>query len=163
MSGVRLPPRPPWSERCWPVSAERLPTRNQPRGAKAQHGARSWQATSATAPAPGDSRRRTEDPITGQRQQINRTVREPNAKSRAKAADIELARLIVEAESQRVLPSSGVTVRQLMERWFEHRRPGWEERSPGQPDATLSRIRNHITLKLGDVALDRLHSQSRTG
>ncbi len=43
-----------------------------------------------------------------------------------------------------------------MERWVENRRPGWEERSPGQPDATLARIRNHITPKLGDVALDRL-------
>ena len=90
-------------------------------------------------------------------------AREPNAKSSAKAADIELARLIVEAESQRVLPSSGVTVRQIMERWVEHRRPGWGERSPGQPDATLARIRNHITVKLGDVALDHLHSQSRSG
>jgi hypothetical protein len=43
-----------------------------------------------------------------------------------------------------------------MERWVEHRRPGWEERSPGQPDATLARIRNHITPHVGDVALDRL-------
>jgi integrase len=43
-----------------------------------------------------------------------------------------------------------------MERWVENRRSGWEERSPGQPDATLARIRNHITPKIGDVALQRL-------
>jgi hypothetical protein len=36
-----------------------------------------------------------------------------------------------------------VTVGQLTERWVEHRRPDWDERSPGQPDATLARIRNH--------------------
>jgi hypothetical protein len=35
-------------------------------------------------------------------------------------------------------------------------RPGWEERSPGQPDATLARIRKHITPKLGDIAVERL-------
>jgi hypothetical protein len=43
-----------------------------------------------------------------------------------------------------------------MERWVAHRRPGWEERSPGQPDATLARIGNHIIPRLGNVALDRL-------
>jgi integrase len=96
------------------------------------------------------------DPITGKRRQISRTVREPNTKAGARAADLELSRLIVEVESQRVLPSSGVTLGRLMERWIEHRRPGWEERSPSQPDATLARIRKHITPKLGDVAVERL-------
>jgi hypothetical protein len=43
-----------------------------------------------------------------------------------------------------------------MEHWVAHRWPGWEERSPGQPDATLAPIRNHITPKLGKVAVDRL-------
>lgn len=96
------------------------------------------------------------DPITGKRQQVHRTVRAPNTKAGAKAADVELAKLIVEVDAQRVLPSSGVTVSQLMERWVAHRRAGWEERSPGQADATLARIRNHITPELGNVALDRL-------
>jgi integrase len=96
------------------------------------------------------------DPITGKRQQVYRTVREPNTRAGAKAADIELSKLVVEVDAQRVLPSSGVTVGQLMERWVAHRRPGWEERSPGQPDATLARIRDHITPKLGNVAVDRL-------
>lgn len=53
-------------------------------------------------------------------------------------------------------PTTGVTVGQLMERWVAHRRPDWEERSPGQADATLARIRNHITPRLGTMALDRL-------
>lgn len=43
---------------------------------------------------------------------------------------------------------------QLLERWVEH--TGWEDRSPGQSDATLARIRKHITPHIGDVALDRL-------
>jgi hypothetical protein len=96
------------------------------------------------------------DPITGERQQIHRTVREPNTKAGAKVGGIELGKLVVEVDAQRVLPSSGITVGQLMECWVEHRRPGWEERSPGQPDATLVRIRNHITPKIGAVAVDQL-------
>ena len=83
------------------------------------------------------------DPITGKRQQVYRTVRAPNTRAGAKAADVELAKLLVEVDAQRVLPSSGVTVGQLMERWLAHRRPGWEERSPGQPDSTLGRRLRH--------------------
>jgi hypothetical protein len=64
------------------------------------------------------------DPITGNPQQVHRTVRAPNTKAGAKAADVQLAKLIVEVDAQRVLPSSGVTVGQLMERWVAHRRPG---------------------------------------
>ena len=96
------------------------------------------------------------DPITGKRRQVHRTVRAPNTKAGEKTADLELAKLLVEVDGQRVLPGSGVTVGQLLERWVQHRRPGWEDRSPGQPDATLARIRNHITPHIGDVALDRL-------
>lgn len=82
-------------------------------------------------------------------------VRGPDTRAGANAADVELAKLVVEVDAQRVLQSTGVTVGQLMERWVAHRRPGWEEVSPGQT-ATLARIRNHITPKLGNVALDRL-------
>jgi hypothetical protein len=78
------------------------------------------------------------DPITGKRQPVYRRVRKPNTRAGAKAADVELSKLVVEVDAQRVLPSSGVTVGQLMERWVAHRRPGWEERSPGQPDARRS-------------------------
>jgi hypothetical protein len=63
------------------------------------------------------------DPITGKHQQLYRTVREPNTKAGAKAADVELSKLVVEVDARRVLPSSGVTMSQLMERWVAHRRP----------------------------------------
>jgi hypothetical protein len=96
------------------------------------------------------------DPITGRRKQVHRTDRAPGNRAGAKAADLELAKLVVEVDSRRTLPSSGVTVGQLLERWVEHRRPGWEERSPGQPDATLARIRKHIEPHIGDVVIDRL-------
>jgi hypothetical protein len=64
--------------------------------------------------------------MTGKRQQVYRTVREPNTRAGAKAADLELSKLVVEVDAQRVLPSSGVTVGQLMERWVAHRRAGAE-------------------------------------
>ena len=47
-----------------------------------------------------------EDPITGKRRTINRTVREPNTKAGAKAAASELARLIVEVDVERRRPSA---------------------------------------------------------
>ncbi len=53
------------------------------------------------------------DPITGKRQQVNRTVRQPNTKAGAKVAEVELAKLVVEVDAERVLPSSGVTLGQL--------------------------------------------------
>ena len=53
------------------------------------------------------------DPITGKRQQVNRTVRQPNTKAGAKVADVELSKLVVEVDAERVLPSSGVTLGQL--------------------------------------------------
>jgi hypothetical protein len=83
-------------------------------------------------------------PITGKRQEVYRTVRAPNTRAGAKAADVELAKPVVGADAERVLPSSGVTVGQLMERWLAQRRSGREERSPGQADAPLARVRNHI-------------------
>jgi integrase len=96
------------------------------------------------------------NPLTGKRKPVFRTTRAPNTRRGRQQAETELAKLVTEVEARATLPSSGVTVGQLMERWVAHRRPGWEERSPGQPDATLARIRNHIIPKLGNVALDRL-------
>jgi integrase len=96
------------------------------------------------------------DPATGKRRQVHRTVRAPNNRAGAKLADAELAKMIVEVETGRALPSSGVTVGQLLERWVDHRRPGWEERFPGQPDATLARIHRHITPHVGDLPIEKL-------
>lgn len=96
------------------------------------------------------------DPVTGKRKPVYRTIPAPNTKRGRQQAETELAKLVAEVEAGRTWPTSGLTVRQLLERWVEHRRPSWEDRSPGQPDATLARIRNHITPHIGDLALDRL-------
>lgn len=92
----------------------------------------------------------------GKRRQVWRTVKAPNNRLGRREAESALAKLVVEVEAGRVQASTGLTVGQLLERWVEHRRPGWEERSPGQPDATLARIRQHIVPAIGDVRVDRL-------
>ena len=96
------------------------------------------------------------DPVTGRRRHVNATFHAPDTKAGAKAADVELAKLLVKVDGERATPRSGITVGQLLERWVEHRRPGWEERSPGQPDATLARIRSHLIPRLGALRLDEL-------
>ena len=96
------------------------------------------------------------DPITGKRRQVNRTVRAPNTRSGAQAADVELARLIVEVTSGEAAPSAHITVGELLVRWVEHRRRAWEARSPGQPDWPLSVIRKHFVPRVGDVQLGKL-------
>jgi integrase len=96
------------------------------------------------------------DPMTGKRRQIFRTVRAPNTRAGAQAADVELARLVVEVTSGETAPSAQITVGELLVRWVEHRRRGWEARSPGQPDWTLSVIRKHFIPRVGDVQLGTL-------
>jgi hypothetical protein len=78
------------------------------------------------------------NPLTCKRKPVFRTIQAPNTR-RGRQAETELAKLLAEVEARPTLPSSGVTMGQLMERWVAHRRPGWEERSPRQPDATLAR------------------------
>jgi hypothetical protein len=95
----------------------------------------------------------SKDPITGKRRAVNRTVRAPNTRAGAQAADVELARLIIEVTSGEAAPSAHITVGELLMRWVEHRRRAWEARSPGQPDWTLSVIRKHFIPRLGDVQL----------
>jgi integrase len=92
------------------------------------------------------------DPVTGKRKQANATVHAPNNREGAKLADIELAKLVVEVASGRGVPNAILTG-QFLERWVEHRRRAWEERSPGQPDWTLNVIRKHIAPYIGDVPL----------
>ena len=98
----------------------------------------------------------SKDPITGKRRQLNRTVRAPNTRAGARAADVELARLIVEVSSGEAAPSAHITVGELLVRWVEHRRRAWESRSPGQPDWTLGVIRKNFIPRVGDVHLGRL-------
>jgi integrase len=95
------------------------------------------------------------DPMTGSRRQIFRAVRAPNTRAGAQAADVALARLVVEVTSGDVSPSAQITVGELLVRWVEHRRRAWEARSPGQPDWTLSVIRKHFLPRVGDVQLSK--------
>jgi integrase len=90
------------------------------------------------------------DPVTGKRKQVHATVQAPNNGEGAKQADIELAKLVVEVASGRRAPSI-IRTGEFLERWVEHRRRAWEERSPGQPDWTLNVIRKHIAPYIGDI------------
>ena len=76
------------------------------------------------------------DPITGKRRQVNRTVRAPNTRAGAQAADVELARLIVEVTSGEAAPSAHITVGELLVRWVEHRPTAG---GPGRPARRDSR------------------------
>ena len=93
------------------------------------------------------------DPTTGKRQQVNRTVRAPNNRAGEKAADIELAKLIVEVDARRTLPSTGLTVAQLIERYIVAQSHKW---SPREPDNSRSRARAHLYPYIGDTPVDRL-------
>ena len=93
------------------------------------------------------------DPITGKRQQVFRTIRVPNNRAGAKQADVELAKLLVEVEARRTLPSSGLRVAQVIERYVAARSHGW---SPGEAHSVQARARNHINPYIGDVTLEQL-------
>jgi hypothetical protein len=85
------------------------------------------------------------DPMTGKRRQIFRTVRAPNTRGGAQAADVELARLIVEVTSGETAPSAQITVGELLVRWVEHRRRAWEAR----PDTLITR--NNLAASTGNA------------
>jgi hypothetical protein len=95
------------------------------------------------------------DPITGKRRQVDRTVRAPNTRAGEAAADVELAKLIVEVSSG-AAPSSNVTVGEPLLRGVEHRRRAWEARSTGQPGWTVTIIRKLFVPRSGDVQLGKL-------
>jgi hypothetical protein len=77
------------------------------------------------------------DPITGKRRQVNRTVRAPNTRAGAQAADVELARLIIDVTAGEAAPSAHITVGELLVRWVEHRRRAWEA-PPSKTTASMS-------------------------
>jgi post-segregation antitoxin (ccd killing protein) len=95
------------------------------------------------------------DPVDRKRQQVFRTVRAPNNRAGEKQADTELAKLLVVVEARRTLPSSGLTVAQLIERYVVARWDGW---SPGGADSVRARARAHINAHVGDVAIEQLRS-----
>lgn len=92
------------------------------------------------------------DPVTGRRKQVHSTFHASNTRAGEKAADLALAKLTLEVAAGQRAPGV-VRVGEFLERWVEHRRRAWEERSPGQPDWTLNVIRKHITPYIGDVPL----------
>jgi integrase len=93
------------------------------------------------------------DPVTGKRKPVYRTVHAPNNRRGESKADSELAKLVAEVETGRTMPTSGMTVEQLVERYILDRSPGW---APGAADETRRRVANHITPHLGSIAVERL-------
>jgi integrase len=80
-------------------------------------------------------------------------VHAPNNRRGESKADSELAKLVAEVETGRTMPTSGMTVEQLVERYILDRSPGW---APGAADETRRRVANHITPHLGSIAVERL-------
>jgi integrase len=93
------------------------------------------------------------DPLTGKRRQIHRTVRAPDTKAGRRTAESALAKLLVDVDDERVVPGSGLTVSEVLERYVELREDRW---SPGAGDETRRRIELHIAPAIGKVAIDRL-------
>jgi integrase len=93
------------------------------------------------------------DPVTGKRKPVYRTVHAPDTKRGAAKADTELAKLIAEVETGRTMPTSGLTVEQLIERYIVDKAPSW---SPGAADETRRRVAQHITPHVGSIAIERL-------
>jgi hypothetical protein len=85
------------------------------------------------------------DPITGKRSTVKRAVHAPKFERGAQHADTELAKLVAEVTTGRATPTSGITVRQLVERYVQARSPGW---APSQAEAVRRRAEYHITTGL---------------
>jgi hypothetical protein len=69
----------------------------------------------------------------------------PKFERGAQHADTELAKLVSEVTTGRATPTSGITVRQLVERYVQARSPGW---APSQAEAVPRRAEYHITTGL---------------
>jgi hypothetical protein len=93
------------------------------------------------------------DPITGKRRQVHRTFKAPNTKRGGAEADSALAKLVAEIEAGRALPSSGLTVAQLVERYIVDGEPRW---SPGAAAETRRRVTQHLTPYVGEMPIEKL-------
>jgi hypothetical protein len=93
------------------------------------------------------------DPVTGKRKPVYATVHAPNNKRGAAKADSELAKLVAEVETGRTMPTSGMTVEQLIERYIDDRSPSW---APGAADETRKRVAQHVSPHVGSIAIERL-------
>jgi len=93
------------------------------------------------------------DPVTGKRKPVYATVHAPNNKRGAAKADSEPAKLVFQVESGRTMPTSGMTVDQLIERYIGDRSPSW---APGADYETRKRVAQHVTPHVGSIAVERL-------
>lgn len=98
------------------------------------------------APAPND-------PVTGKRRQVRRRFHAPDTRAGAHAASVALAKLVVEVDTQRTVPTSGITVGQLLDRYVLDHIDEWEGDGV---DSTRARAARHITPYLGDLPASRL-------
>jgi hypothetical protein len=81
------------------------------------------------------------------------TVHAPDNRRGEARADSELAKLVAQVESGRTMPTSGMTVDQLIERYVLDCSPSW---APGADDETRKRVAQHITPHVGSIAIERL-------
>ena len=93
------------------------------------------------------------DPITGKRRQVHRTFKAPHTKRGDAQADTALAKLITEVEAGQAIPSSGLTVAQLIERYIVDSEPRW---APGAAAETRRRVKQHITPYVGEMPIEKL-------
>lgn len=93
------------------------------------------------------------DPLTGKRRSIYKTVHAPDNKRGRSQAESELARLVVDAEAQRALPASGLTVDQLLDRYIPDKAPS---NAPDWEHETRRRVDMHITPYLGGMAIEQV-------
>lgn len=129
-----------------------LPTPFQHRGRLPCRAVSSMKGHNGSRPVPGAVVDVGVDPIASQRRTVNRTVHASCTKRGAQQADAELAKLVAEVTTGHTTPTSGITVRQLVERYVRDRSPGG---TPGQADAVRQRAENHIyphRVAAGDVA-----------
>lgn len=102
------------------------------------------------------------DPTTGRQRYVHETVRAPNTRAGAKAADARLAELIVDVEqgrrpAARVVRPNLLTMNELAERWMLANQPRQNARTGqwiGWPPKTAKthrdNFRSYILLTLGD-------------
>jgi hypothetical protein len=91
--------------------------------------------------------------VTGKRKPVYATVHTPNNKRGEVEADSELAKIIVQVETARTMPTSGMTEDQLIERYILDRSPSW---APGADEETRKWVAQHITPDVGSIAIERL-------
>ena len=112
--------------------------------------------------------RQRQRPRHGQAKADLRDRPRPEQQAGAAKADSELAKLVAQVETGRTMPTSGMTVAQLIDCYIDDRSPSW---ASGAAEETRARVAQHITPDLGSITIERLrpvdvqqlHSQLRAG